>query len=179
MPWGLWERHCLLQGTLPAPGHCCLPPGSTGPCLGHHACCWTLASPAPAEALEHPGPYWVLYSLWEKVSLLFCVIGCQQATKHKCWNIPEVLWGQPSSVLSHNRIQIMSSKQCQARRQIWATDTVVLFALTVEEASVPGRPVGPDSIQGSGCWPRRRHTPPADGVLVVCFTNPQTHSNMA
>ena len=73
----------------------------------------------------------------------------------------------------------MSSKQCQARRQIWVTDTAVLFALTVEEASVPGRPVGPDSIQGGGCCPRRRPAPPADGVLVVCFTNPETHSNMA
>lgn len=119
MPWGLWEHHCLLQGTLPAPGLCCLPPGSAGPCPGHHSCCWALASPSPAEALRHPGPHWVLYSLWAKVSSLSCVIGCQQATKHKCWNFPEVLWGQRSSVLSHTRTQIMSSKQCQARRQIW------------------------------------------------------------
>lgn len=51
----------------------------------------------------------------------------------------------PSLVLSHNRTQVMSSKQGQAERHIWVADTISLFPFAVEEASIPGWPVVPGS----------------------------------
>ena len=166
------RAHCLPLAPLPAPG-------TADPCPGHHSNCKTLPSPAPAEAVEHPGPCQCLCRLWETVPLFFWVTGCQQASKHKCWNFLRSSGDSPSSVLSPNRIQIMSSKQGQARRQIWVTDTILLFAWTVEEASVPGRLVSAGSVPWRRVLPQKVPQPSCKwcpGDLSYQSPDTQQHS---
>lgn len=115
---------------------------------------------------QHPGPKWVPCGQFRKISLLFYVIGCQQASKQKCLNFLRSSGDSPSSVLSHNRAQIMSSKQGQAGdRAQWQT----IFCCSLW----PGRTLQYQAglsvlalLRGGGFCPRRAPTPPPHGVLV-------------
>lgn len=126
----------------------------------------------------HGTPRAILSSVQTVGEGLFALVWYRLSVASK-QKLPRVPPDRPSLVLSHNRTRVMSSRQSQARRQIWVTDTVFVVSLTTEEALVPGRPVGPGSVPRRGVLPQKAPHPSIKSVLVIRPTSLQTRKTQS